>query len=313
MPVVSIHHSTTYRYRTAVGFGEHRMMLRPLEAFDQRLLSAEIDISPEPSLMQHLHDVSGACVGVARFDGRADRLVFDSRVRVDHRPHAPFALEAARLGPGADPVFYEPEEALELSASIRRRYADGGEVEAWARRFLRAKGQTRLSTVLTEMMEAIRGDCAYALRLRGAPQAPAETLASCKGSCRDFAVLMIEGARSLGLAARFVSGYIYSSSAKGGRTGGGHTHAWARVYLPECGWVDFDPTNGIVGAFDLIRVAVVTDPRLALPLYGAWDGEAEDFLGMDVTVDLTVEAAQAAAEQADEVTAAPRPAVRAVG
>jgi transglutaminase-like putative cysteine protease len=290
MPVVSIRHLTTYRYRKAVGFGEHRMMLRPLEAFDQRLLSAEIDISPEPKLMQHLHDASGACVGVARFASRADRLVFDSHVRIDHRPHPPFALEAATLRPGTEPTFYEPEEAHELSASIRRRYADAGETEAWARGFLRAKGATRLSAVLTEMMGAIRSDCAYALRLRGAAQAPAETLALRKGSCRDFAVLMMEGARSLGLAARFVSGYVYSGSAKAGRTGGGHTHAWARVYLPECGWVDFDPTNGIVGNLDLIRVAVVTDPRLALPLYGSWAGEAGAYVGMDVAVDLTVEA-----------------------
>jgi transglutaminase-like putative cysteine protease len=310
MPVVSIRHSTTYRYRTAVGFGEHRMMLRPLEGFDQRLLSAEIAISPEPSLMQHLQDASGACVGVARFAERADRLVFDSQVRVDHRPHSPFDLESASLVPGQALTPYDPEETQELSASIRRRYADAGETEAWARRFLRAKGATRLSTVLTDMMEAIRGDLAYALRLRGEPQTPAETLALRQGSCRDFAVLMMEAARSLGLAARFVSGYIYSTSPKAGRTGGGHTHAWARVYLPECGWVDFDPTNGIVGNLDLIRVAVVTDPRLALPLYGSWNGEAEDYLGMDVTVDLTVEAA---AVPASALATDPQPAMRAAG
>lgn len=313
MPVISIRHLTTYRYRAAVGFGEHRMMLRPLEAFDQRLLSAEIEISPEPSLMQHLHDASGACVGVARFAGRADRLVFDSRVRIDHRPHSPFDLEAASLALGVGASPYHPEEAQELSVSIKRRYADAGETEAWARRFVRDAGATRLSTVLTEMMHAIRSDFAYALRLRGAPQTPAETLALRKGSCRDFAVLMMEGARSLGLAARFVSGYIYSGSAKAGRTGGGHTHAWARVYLPDCGWVDFDPTNGIVGNLDLIRVAVVADPRLALPLYGSWDGEAKDYLGMDVSVDLTVEADVAATERARARDAELLPPARAVG
>lgn len=289
MPVVSIRHATTYRYRKPVAFGEHRMMLRPAEAHDQRLLSAEIEISPEPSLMRQVHDANGACVGVARFDRRSDRLTFESRMRVDHQPHPPFELEAGGFTLDSSP--YDREETEELEVSIRRRYEDAGETEAWARRFVRDKGETRLSSLLTDMMEAIRGDCAYALRLRGAPQAPAETLSLRQGSCRDFAVLMMEGARSLGLAARFVSGYIYSTSAKAGRTGGGHTHAWARVYLPECGWVDFDPTNGIVGNLDLIRVAVVADPRLALPLYGAWDGEAGDFQGMDVTVDLSVEPA----------------------
>jgi transglutaminase-like putative cysteine protease len=294
MPLVSIRHVTTYRYRAPVGFGEHRMMLRPAEAHDQRLLSAEITISPEPSLMREVHDVSGACVGVARFDRRADRLTFESRMRVDHRPQWPFELEAGHFNLGASP--YRPEEADELEASIRRRYPDAGETAAWARRFAPAGGQARLSDVLTEMMEAIRGESAYALRLRGAPQAPAETLALRQGSCRDFAVLMMEAARSLGLAARFVTGYVYSNSPKSGppgagRTGSGHTHAWTRVYLPECGWVDFDPTNGIVGNLDLIRVAVVADPRLAMPLHGAWNGAAEDFLDMDVSVDVAVKPA----------------------
>jgi transglutaminase-like putative cysteine protease len=290
MPVVSIRHATTYRYRKPVAFGEHRMMLRPMEGPDQRLLGAEIEISPEPSLIRHVHDAAGGSLGIARFEGRADRLVFESRVRVDHTPQSPFDLETASLKPGAD-VVYDPAEADELAVSIQRRYPDAGETEAWARRFVKTAGATRLSIVLTDMMQAIRSEQAYALRLRGAPQTPAQTLATRKGSCRDFAVLMMEAARSLGFAARFVSGYIYSSSPKAGRTGGGHTHAWVRVYVPECGWVDFDPTNGIVGNLDLIRVAVVSNPRLALPLHGAWDGEAADFLGMDVTVDLTVEPA----------------------
>jgi transglutaminase-like putative cysteine protease len=289
MPVVSITHSTTYRYRGPVGFGEHRLMLRPMESFDQRLLSSEIAISPEPSEARDLHAATGACVRIARFATRADRLVFESRMRVDHRPDSLIDLDATLLAPGPDLFVYEPEELQELQVFRHRLHADAGETLAWARRFLHPVGATRAATALTEMMQAIRADFAYALRLRGAPQSPAETLATRQGSCRDFAVLMIEAARSLGLAAQFVSGYIYSASAKSGRTGGGHTHAWARVFLPGSGWVDFDPTNGIVGNFDLIRVAVVSDPRLALPLHGAWHGEADDFLGMDVSVDLTVE------------------------
>jgi transglutaminase-like putative cysteine protease len=67
-----------------------------------------------------------------------------------------------------------------------------------------------------------------------------------------------------------------------------------RAYVPGCGWMDFDPTNGIIGNLDLIRVAVVADPRLALPLWGTWDGDADDYVGMDVEVDLTLEDAVAA-------------------
>ena len=103
---------------------------------------------------------------------------------------------------------------------------------------------------------------------------------------------MMEAVRSLGLAARFVSGYIYSphrSPSHRGRIGGGHTHAWVRVYLPACGWVEFDPTNGIVGNTDLVRVAVARDPRQAVPLHGTWAGSPTDYLGMDVEVDVRAE------------------------
>ena len=97
-------------------------------------------------------------------------------------------------------------------------------------------------------------------------QAPLQTLRLGSGTCRDFALLMMEAVRSLGLAARFVSGYLYSPSRdrtarERGNVGGGATHAWLEVYVPGAGWMEFDPTNGIVGNRDLIRVAVVRDPR----------------------------------------------------
>lgn len=288
MPVVSIRHLTTYRYRIPVAFGEHRVMYRPLESFDQRVLSATLEVGPEPSLLSHVHEVSGAGVAVVRFEARADRLSFESQVTLDHLPRPAFDLEGERSMIGADRFVYDPDEAADLALSIARRHLDDGEVEAWARRFVRRVGRTRLSTMLSDMTQAVRDTFAYSLRLDGPPQTPAATLARGAGTCRDFAVLMVEAARSLGLAARFTSGYVYSGSAKAGRTGGGHSHAWARVYLPDCGWTDFDPTNGLVGNQDLVRVAEVIDPRAALPLYGSWSGLKTDFVGMDVEVDVSV-------------------------
>lgn len=288
MPVVSIRHLTTYRYRIPVAFGEHRVMYRPLESFDQRVLSATLEVGPEPSLLSHVHEVSGAGVAVVRFEARADRLSFESQVTLDHLPRPAFDLEGERSMIGADRFVYDPDEAADLALSIARRHLDDGEVEAWARRFVRRVGRTRLSTVLSDMTQAVRDTFAYSLRLDGPPQTPAATLSRGAGTCRDFAVLMVEAARSLGLAARFTSGYVYLGSAKAGRTGGGHSHAWARVYLPDCGWTDFDPTNGLVGNQDLVRVAEVIDPRAALPLYGSWSGLKTDFVGMDVEVDVSV-------------------------
>src|SRR5829696_3121882 len=100
MPVVSIRHLTAYRYRNPVAFGEHRVMYRPLESHDQRLLSAELTVSPDPALLRHVHDVSGTTVGVARFAARSDHLRFESHVRLEHIRETPFDLEDedARIG-----------------------------------------------------------------------------------------------------------------------------------------------------------------------------------------------------------------------
>ena len=297
MPILHIRHLTTYRYRREVGFGEHRLMMRPKESYDQRVLSASLRISPEPSSLRHMHDVFGNCVTLVRFDRRADRLSFESRVTLEHTP-VPLAGDPGEAISAAGPAFpfaYGAEDMPDLLRSIERSHPDpDGVVAAWARRFLRWNGATPVLSLLTEMTRAIRADFTYAKRLDGPPQTPATTLALRSGTCRDFAVLMMEAARSLGLAARFVSGYIYSpatgtvpADAPGARVGGGHTHAWVQVYLPSCGWAEFDPTNGIVGATDLVRVAVVRDPRQAVPLAGVWDGEAGDALGMEVEVELT--------------------------
>ena len=139
------------------------------------------------------------------------------------------------------------------------------------------------------MTEAIRQDLAYVAREESGVQEPGKTLRVKSGSCRDFAVLMMEAVRSLGLAAHFVSGYLYVH--QGRRVGGGATHAWLRVYLPGACWVEYDPTNGIVGNHDLIRVAVARDPRQAVPVSGTWTGFPSDSLGMIVEVEVTAETA----------------------
>ena len=122
-------------------------------------------------------------------------------------------------------------------------------------------------------------------------QSPEETLRLERGSCRDFALLMMEAVRSLGIAARFVSGYIFvAETYDSADSGGGATHAWMQAYLPGAGWVDFDPTNSIVGNRNLIRVAVAWDHGQALPLWGSFIGPASSFLGMDVAVRVSEEA-----------------------
>lgn len=288
MPLLTVRHVTVYRYRQPVGVGEHRMMLRPREGHDQRLIEARLDIAPAPAELRWQHDVFGNSVAVARFEGRARELRFDSLVRLDHRPlnELDFQLEDfARTYPFS----YGMEELPDLARSIERHYADPDRaVDRWARRFLRGDGGTGTLGLLAAMTHAIRREFTYIPRHERGIQEPDRTLRLGSGTCRDFAVLLMEAARSLGLAARFVSGYVYSPGRDGDtHVGGGSTHAWARVYLPGAGWVEFDPTNGIVGNRDLIRVAVARDPAQALPLHGTWTGFPADSLGMTVEVSVT--------------------------
>ena len=265
-------------------------MFRPREGHDQQILSSRLMITPEPVSLRFVHDVFGNSVGIARFSGAAETLTFESLVEMEHRPQ-PVADEDGMADAASTlfPVTYSVEDAPDLLRSIEREHADPErEIERWARRFVNPRGETRVLDLLSGMTKAIHTEFAYAGRLEVGTQTPLETLRLGTGSCRDFAVLMIEAARSLNLAARFVSGYIYSSMRGAERVGGGHTHAWVRVYVPQCGWVEFDPTNGIVGSTDLIRVASARDPRQALPLSGTWIGDAGDALGMDVEVDVRV-------------------------
>src|SRR3978361_1854055 len=137
MPLVSIRHLTVYRYRNPVALGEHRMMLRPLESYDQRLISAELSIAPEPSVLRNVHDVFGNCVSIARFSGRTERLAVESRMTLEHTPQPPFDFDGEAYG-GALPFAYAPEDLPDLARSMEREHADpDGTLEAWARRFVR--------------------------------------------------------------------------------------------------------------------------------------------------------------------------------
>lgn len=262
------------------------MMLRPREGHDQRIIEAQLDIQPAPAEVRWLHDVFGNSVGVVRFEGRTRELRVSSTVRLDHTPTNALDYPMERNAE-TYPFSYEVDDMADLSRSIERQYQDPGrEVADWARQFLRSKGPTRTRDLLTGMTNAIRERFIYIARSERGVQWPAQTLAKNSGTCRDFAVLMIEAVRSLGIAARFVSGYLHVAERDGAR-GGGATHAWLRVYLPGAGWVELDPTNGIIGNRGLIRVAVTRDHRHALPLHGTWTGFPSDDLGMSVEVDVT--------------------------
>lgn len=286
MPLLIISHLTQYSFNQPVSFGEHRIMMRPRESFDQRMVSAQLDMDPQPASLRWIHDVFGNSLALARFEGRFTRLSVASTTRLDHAPLAGHQIEVedyARLFP----FTYSSEDMPDLLRSIERQYLDPERVvDRWARCFVADDGSTATVALLAEMAAAIRRNFTYVARHAKGTQTPVQTLALRQGTCRDFAVLMIEAVRALGFAARFVSGYVYDPSWDEGRVGGGNTHAWVRVFLPGSGWVEFDPTNGIIGSRGLVRVAVARDPYQAIPLSGTWTGLPGSYEGMRVDIDI---------------------------
>jgi transglutaminase-like putative cysteine protease len=286
MTILSVNHVTTYAYAAPVRLGEHRMMLRPRDSADQRLLNATLDIKPKPTRLRWIHDVFDNCVAIADFEGKTTRLEVKNSITLEHIPaNEPEVLleDRARYYPFA----YDGEEMPDLARSIERHYPDpDGEIDRWVRRFLKQGRPTETGALLMTLTYAIKEGLAYERRTAQGTQGPLQTLATGRGSCRDYATLMMEAVRALGLAARFVTGYLYvpERDTVERRVGGGATHAWCQVYLPGAGWVEFDPTNGIVGNRDLIRVAVARDARQAIPLHGSYYGDSANDKGMVVSV-----------------------------
>ena len=300
MTILTVTHLTTYRYVRPVGFGEHRLMLRPRDSHDLRLLETAMVIRPRAAV-RWLHDTFNNSIALARFAEPAAELLVRSQFRARHYPLTEQAVTvedyASRL-----PFDYTEEDRTDLGLLVQRHHPDDGAVAAWAHAFLAEPAMAKLDTValLAALTRRIREAFRYERRESRGTQAPAETLRLRSGSCRDYALFMMEAARSLGLAARFVSGYLYddrlteadASGQDPGQerttlTGGGATHAWVQLFLPGAGWVEFDPTNGLVGGRNLIRVAVTRDPTQAIPISGTFLGSRVDYLGMDVEVRVT--------------------------
>jgi transglutaminase-like putative cysteine protease len=291
MKYLTVRHETRYRYSAPVKFGTHRLMLRPRDSHDLRLVDAEMTLSP-PGDTHWMHDVFGNSVAEVEFARHATELLIVSTLHLEHyglnRPVFPIAADAAMY-----PFVYSSSDRSDLGRLLDRHYPDPhGLVDAWAKKFA---GESPVHTydLLKSMNAAIRQQFAYTVRYEEGTQSPLETLERRSGTCRDFALFFIEAVRSLGFGARFVTGYLYDPALdgeQGAMQGSGATHAWADVYLPGAGWVEYDPTNGLVAGDNLIRIAVTRDPSQAIPVSGTFDATMGRFYGM--TVDVTVHASK---------------------
>jgi len=287
MKLLTVRHATSYRYAKPVSFGPHRLMLRPRDSHDLRLVDAELTLSP-PGETRWMHDVFGNSVAQVEFAQAASELLIVSTLHIERyglaRPVFPIAPEAQMY-----PFVYLASDRSDLGRLLDLHYPDPhGLVDAWAKRFVAGQPMSTYN-LLSNLNGAIRSQFVYAERYEEGTQSPIETLEKKSGTCRDFALLFIEAVRSLGFGARFITGYLYDPALDGAAEamqGAGATHAWADVYLPGAGWVEYDPTNGLIAGENLIRVAVTRDPSQAIPISGTFTGAGSDFLG--ITVEVTV-------------------------
>jgi transglutaminase-like putative cysteine protease len=285
MPILAVRHVTTYHYKQPVAFGDHRMMLRPRDDEDQKVLESQLEITPVPSHLTWTQDIFGNHVATARFAERASELRFESTICVEQAPagfRAADIMEFARTYPFAYAVEDRPGHAHFTTPRSAHPM-----LHRWASSFLREDGSAETHELLVGMTQTIRRTFKHMARHEKGTLDPSRTLKLASGSCRDLAMLMIAALRSLGIAARFVSGYLHLADDDDDRLTGGNTHAWVQAYIPGPGWVDFDPSSGMVGNQNLVRVAVAHKPHEAIPLQGTWIGSASDHLAMKVAVKVT--------------------------
>lgn len=283
MPTVSITHTTHYRYAAAVSLGPHRLMLRPRDTPEIRLIAFDLEIFPRVDVVWS-QDVAGNAIATATFGTPSDQLAIRSRATVDlTAPDWPvFAIAASAV---SYPFLYSIDDQLDVGALALPQYADDqGRLGRWVGQLVMGNPTDTLS-LLQDVANAVTAQISYQSRETEGTQGPLETLDRGWGTCRDFAVLFAEAVRTLGLGARIVSGYLYDPVGNRlGSASAGSTHAWVEVFLPGAGWIPFDPTNRSIGSANLIPVAGARRIDQVAPVTGSFHGPGIHAFPMEVSV-----------------------------
>lgn len=276
---LQIRHRTAYRYAQPVAFGRHRVVLRPREGHDLRIVSTHLMIEPAHRITW-ARDVHGNSLALVDFYEPSDQLEIVNEVVVERQELFPsLQFHSPTLVPW--PVEYPPEEMAVVGAYRTLSYPEeASAIQAWLD--TRSAGSsTDAEGTLLDLCARIHHAITYQRRSEKGVQSPLQTLTAATGSCRDMATLMMDAARLMGLAARFASGYLHGTASLAGRAS---THAWAEVYFPVLGWRGFDPTMGKETSLRHIATGVSQHPRGVMPVTGTYSGAPGSFLGMDVEV-----------------------------
>lgn len=272
-------HDTHYFYHEPVKIGQHRLVLRPREGHDLQVESMHLDITPAFALTWN-RDVFGNSIAIVDFTGRASELRIVSDVLVTRSEHP---LKKIWTAPheSTHPPVYDPLDRLVASAYQQVIYPeDATAVQTWLTT-LPFKLPPGAHAAVGALNGYIHEQFPSKRREERGVLTPAQTLERGSGSCRDLATLLLEAARSLGIAARFASGYLDCEASE---LGVASTHAWTETYLPGEGWRGFDPSLGEETDAKHVVTGVSNHPRGVMPVSGYYDGTTAQFKELKVAV-----------------------------
>lgn len=273
-------HHTYYNFSDVVSFGPHQLRLRPRENYALHIESFSLKITPTSSLLWQV-DVEGNSLAVATFAEPATQLAIESEVIIQQYNETPLNFLVADYAVDY-PFAYLPDDRIMLLPYMAFPEPQTRNLlTEWISGLWKPDERVQTYTLLQRLGSHINQTLSYQIREEPGVQTPRQTLSKNSGSCRDFALLFMEAARCLGLAARFVSGYLHAPPST---TDFGATHAWAEVYLPGAGWKGFDPTSGEIVGSDHIAVAVARLPESVPPVAGSFFGLAQSNLDVGVWV-----------------------------
>lgn len=278
MKRMRIIHRTEYHYQSPVKLGPHRALMRPREGHDVHVERAHLNIEPQANV-RWLRDIYGNSIAVITFSTPTNVLRIESDTTVALYDDSPVEC---LLEPSAVqyPFQYSADEQVEIVPYRLPSYPhDGPAVQSWLLDLYRPGQLVETWDLLSQLTTRIYEAFEYRYRPEYGVQLPCATLNLGSGSCRDYAVFMMEAARHWGFAARFVTGYIQMEEGQHGAT-----HAWTEIYLPGAGWRGYDPTNNKLVGAEHVSVAVAREQDKASPLSGTWEGPSNAFDRMEVSV-----------------------------
>jgi transglutaminase-like putative cysteine protease len=291
-----VRHTTRYTYDQPVARSVHRLHLRPIFDHRQRVVSHTLAITPDAPRVE-FEDVFGNWSTRFELGLPYTELTIAAKSIVEIDDVDPFAFADLPIRPASYPLVWMPWERTMLApylTPVELPDTQLQELTDYAMDFVRRNNFDLMETLFAINL-ALYHDFQYIPACTDLDTTPFQVYLTRRGVCQDFANLFITMARLLGIPARYVCGYLYTGNTGRSRAQSDASHAWVQLYIPNIGWKDFDPTNGVLPQTDHVRVACGRHYRDATPTTGTVYGQSHEQMHVDVVVEDARQAAEAGA------------------